>query len=226
MAFHLPIISPFRVFRYVEQPLCIFQPRRPLAPTNPLTPAPSPIPEIRCGQSVSANIAGNNDFCPFMLDLRVAINTRLQWSTCSSPVQPFTLIACFQSTLCRSPLNARPGRTGPTRARDSSVSTCRTCWRRASIRSSSARSPAREKPSCSSPAPRPTTNQPRSESTTPNALARAVSSPRHRRDRPPHHQRHCRQCSARVIRTGSPASAKTLLGNTRLRKNTLGTSCQ
>lgn len=51
------------------------------------TPPPPPIPEIRCGQSVSANIAGNNDFSPFMLDLRAASgNTRLLLSTCSSPV--------------------------------------------------------------------------------------------------------------------------------------------
>ena len=82
-AVHLPIITPapsaleqrpapFPVLRFSAAP----------------TPPPPPIPEIRCGQSVSANIAGNNDFQPFMLDLRAATgNTRLQLSTCSSPVQ-------------------------------------------------------------------------------------------------------------------------------------------
>ena len=79
MALHLPIIAPFRVG---TAPFYVM--RISAAPTPP----PPPIPEIRCGQSVSANIAGNNDFRPFMLDLRAATgNTRLQSSTCSSPVQ-------------------------------------------------------------------------------------------------------------------------------------------
>ena len=52
------------------------------------TPPPPPIPPIRCGQTVSANIVGNNDFHPFMLDLRArTTNTRLRLSTCGSPVQ-------------------------------------------------------------------------------------------------------------------------------------------
>ena len=45
------------------------------------------MPPIRCGQTVSTVIAGNNDFRPYMLDLRNANgNTQILLSTRNSPV--------------------------------------------------------------------------------------------------------------------------------------------
>ena len=75
------------------------------SPTPPPQPRPTPppsgcdsgtsnVPQIQCGDTVSVNIAGNNDFHPYMLDLRNQRgNTQVLLSTCGSEVEDPDL--CF-----------------------------------------------------------------------------------------------------------------------------------
>ena len=68
--------------------------RRPPPPPSGCDSGTSNVPQIQCGDTVSVNIAGNNDFHPYMLDLRNQRgNTQVLLSTCGSEVEDPDL--CF-----------------------------------------------------------------------------------------------------------------------------------